>query len=318
MDNIKLVLGSMTFGPQVSEDDSYNLIKEFLESGYNEIDTAYVYNDGDSEKILGSVLEDTTQSSISLATKIHPRITGKLDANAVYLQFNESLERLKRDSIDVLYFHFPDKNTPIESALNACNELYQAGKIKELGLSNFPSWMIVDIWHLCDKNGWLKPSIYEGRYNALSRNVEKELFPAIRKLKMRFYAYNPLAGGLLTGKHLSFEEVPEEGRFARLKSYRQRYWKKSFIDSINVLSVECRDMDIQPVEAAFRWLVHHSNLSFSDGDAIIMGASSTLQLRSNMLSVQKDPLPKRIIEAFDEAWGETKADSPEYFNFYSK
>ena len=82
--------------------------------------------------------------------------------------------------------------------------------------------MVVDIWHIC-KNGWLQPTVYQGRYNGLSRNVELELFPAIRKLGIRFYAYNPLAGGMLTGKHLNYEELPQQGRFARLQSYRDRY-----------------------------------------------------------------------------------------------
>lgn len=314
----KLIFGTMNFGPQVNTQDSLKMVKHFLNLGYNEIDTAYVYNEGETEKILGTVLSQIPENSLSVATKVNPRITGKLDADAVKMQFNESLRRLKKDMVDVLYFHFPDAQTPVESALEACNQLYQQGKIKEFGLSNFPAWKVVDIWHLCKEHGWLVPAVYQGRYNGLSRNVESELFPAIRKLGIRFYAYNPLAGGMLTGKHLNFEESPKPGRFERLKSYRDRYWKKSYFEAVNFLSSKCKELNIPPVEAAYRWLGFHSYLDPSKKDGIIIGASTISQLEQNLSVLKKGRLPEEIISAFDAAWGEAETDSPEYFNFYSR
>ena len=316
MDRMKLILGTMNYGPQVDEKNGLVMLDHFLATGYNEIDSAYVYNGGDTDRILGAILDKAKNSNISIATKVHPRITGKLDAQAIELQFTESLKRMKREAVDVLYFHFPDRYTPVQSALEAANELFKQGRIKELGLSNYPAWMVVDIWHYCMQNDLLEPSIYQGMYNGLSRNVEKELFPALRKLGMKFYAFNPLAGGLLTGKHLNFNDMPESGRFNRLKSYRDRYWKQSFFDTVNYLSTECKKMDIKPAEAAFRWLVNHSQLNASLGDGIIIGASSLEQLQQNMLSTQKGNLPERIVKAFDVAWTEAKAESPEYFRFF--
>lgn len=306
----------MNFGPQVRENDSLKMVKQFMTSGNKELDTAYVYNNGDTEIILGSVLTNLTTNDFSIATKVHPRITGKLDSEAVNLQFSESLKRLGTEKVDILYFHFPDAVTPVEDALKSMNTLYEKGKIKEFGLSNFPAWMVVNIWHICKNNGWLCPSVYQGRYNALSRNVETELFPALRQLNMRFYAYNPLAGGMLTGKYMSFEEQPQQGRFVRLQSYRKRYWKKSYFDAVNIVTSKCKEYNIAPMEAAYRWLANNSLLDGREGDGIIVGASSMIQLEQNMATLQKGSLPQPVIDVLDIAWSEAKVESPEYFEFF--
>ena len=176
--------------------------------------------------------------------------------------------------------------------------------------------MVVDIWHKCKRHGWLCPSVYQGRYNALSRNVEPELMPALRQLNIRFYAYNPLAGGMLTGKHLSYEEQPLKGRFARLQSYRKRYWKKSYFDAVNIVSNTCKEYKIAPVEAAYRWLANHSLLDYSKNDGIIVGTSSMIQLEQNMAALHKGELPQQLVDALDLAWTEAKCESPEYFDFF--
>jgi len=313
---IKLILGTMNFGPQVNDEDSLKMVNQFIASGNNELDAAFVYNNGDTEKILGSILSNLTINDISIATKIHPRISGKLDADAVNFQFSESLKRMGLEKVDILYFHFPDANTSFEDALKAVNSLYENGKIKEFGLSNFPAWMVVDIWHICKTNGWLCPSVYQGRYNALSRNVEPELMPALRQLNIRFYAYNPLAGGMLTGKHMNFEEQPQQGRFARLQSYRKRYWKKSYFDAVNIVSSICKEYSIAPVEAAYRWLANYSLLDCDRNDGIIVGASSLIQLEQNMKALHKGELPQQIVDSLDAAWSEAKCESPEYFEFF--
>lgn len=317
MERIKLVLGSMNFGPQVNKEEAKEMIQYFLKTGNNEVDTAYVYNEGETEIILGEVLPEINQE-VSIATKIHPRITGKLDRDAIRSQFSQSLERMGLNHVDILYFHFPDKLTPIDEALEECTQLYEQGKIKELGLSNFPAWKVVDIWHLCDKNNWIKPTVYQGMYNSLCRNVEPELFPALRHLGIRFYAYNPLAGGILSGKHTKFEEPPMAGRFSRLQSYRNRYWKKNYFEAVNVLLIACQQEAIHPVDAAFRWLSNHSCLDKDKSDGIIIGASSLTQLEQNIKSSAGSALPENILEAFNDAWNEAKPDSPDYFQFFSK
>ena len=312
---VNMILGTMTFGPQVDEDTAQKMLDVFLASGHNEIDTAYVYNDGSSEEILGNILKNKSRNSYHVATKVNPRVTGKLDADAINMQFTESLRRLSVDSADVLYLHFPDPSTPIEVTLAACAQLYRQGKFLELGLSNFPAWLVVDIWHICKSNGWPVPTVYQGVYNAFSRKVEDELFDALRRLGIRFYAYNPLAGGIMAGKYKDYNEMPSPGRFTYRPNYKDRYWKKSFFDALEILFSVCGKEGVKMVDAAYRWLAFHSCMDGGDGDGILLGASRLEQLEQNLTAIGNGPLPGSILSAFDDAWEETKAESPAYFRF---
>lgn len=310
---MKIVLGTMNFGPQLDLEASRTMTESFLKTGFNELDTAYVYNGGDTERYLGEILPKL--DGYYLATKVHPRITGKLDRDTILMEFNESLHRMNRDKVDLLYFHFPDGKTPIDEALETIAELHEQGKVKELGLSNYPAWQVIDIAYKCDKVGCPRPTVYQGMYNALCRNVEPELFPAIRSLGMRFYAFNPLAGGMLTGKHQHFEDVPQPGRFARLESYRKRYWKQSYFEAVEAIKQACNTECIPMAEAAYRWLCCHSMMDAGKGDGILLGASRLEQMEQNMAAAGKDPLPQNILEAMDAAWEIARPDSPAYFKF---
>ena len=232
MKKVNLILGTMTFGESVFSPDVKKFINTYLDAGYNQLDTAYVYNEGNCERLLGEALKDIDSPYI-IATKVNPRISGKLDGEAAYKQINESLARLGRDCVDIIYLHFPDPATPVISVLEACADLHEQGKFKELGLSNFPAWMVADVWHICDKHGWVKPTIYQGIYNPLTRKAEIELNACLDHYGMRFYAFNPMAGGLLTGRYGKFEDTPTDGRFTHRPNYQGRYWKKSYFDAVD-------------------------------------------------------------------------------------
>lgn len=315
---MNLIFGSMNFGPQIDKVTGKNMISTFLEKGYREIDTAFVYNEGSTERMLGEIFAESAFSNVSIATKVNPRVSGNLGRESVYFQLNESLSRLGVKYVDVLYLHMPDPYTPIEETLQACAELFNEGKIGELGLSNFPAWMVSDIWHICKKNGWPVPSVYQGLYNAVSRKAESELFDCLRRLNIRFYAFNPLAGGLLTGKHLNYDNPPAPGRFARLASYRKRYWKEAYFDAINLINHKCESLGIKTAHAAYRWLAYHSKLNAASGDGIIVGASSIGQLTENISSINQGELPSELVEAIDDGWVAAMLESPNYFYFYEK
>lgn len=313
---INLILGTMTFGEQLFEDDVVDIMKFYLESGYEEIDTAYVYNNGKCEELLGLCFDCLKPVNAKIATKVNPRITGRLDGDAVRMQFPESLKRMGIDKVDILYLHFPDKNTPIESALEVCNEFYKEGKFGELGLSNFPAWLVSYAYHVCKEHGWMLPSVYEGVYNPLSRNAERELNECLNAYGMRFNAYNPLAGGLLTNKYTNFDEEPVYGRFTNRPNYQGRYWKKSYFDGIHLVKQACEKEEIDIVIATYRWMAFHSMLSEKRGDGIIMGFSRFSQLQQNIKAIKQGPLPQSIVEAFHQAWEFCKSDAPEYFSYY--
>lgn len=305
----------MTFGPQVNFENSREMLKLFASQNYTEIDTAYVYNEGETEKILGTILNEFHDNGFKIATKVNPRITGKLNGHAVKLQFEESLKRLQTNEVDILYLHFPDPNTPITEALEKCADYYEKGMFKELGLSNFPAWMVIEIYYLCKERGWPLPTVYQGMYNALSRKCENELFSALRKYHIRFYAYNPLAGGILSGRYTEHSEKPAQGRFTFRPNYQNRYWKKSFFNIIKQLMHKCKEAQVSVPEASLRWLAWHSFLDPDKQDGILIGASKINHLKQNLNAINNGPLPQSLAEFFSTVWPEIKADAPEYFRF---
>ena len=316
MEKVKLILGTMTFGESVFNPQAGEFINAFLDAGYEELDTAYVYNDGTCERLLGEVLPGLGRP-YRIATKVNPRISGRLDGEAAYKQVNESLERMNLPSVDTVYLHFPDPKTPVESVLEAMADLHRQGKYKELGLSNFPAWMVTDVWHICDSRGWVKPTVFQGIYNPLTRKAETELNACLNHFGMRFYAYNPLAGGLLTGRYGAFEDDPTDGRFTHRPNYQKRYWKKSFFEAVDFIRKAGEKYGINTIEATYRWLAFHSMLDGSRGDAILIGASKLGHLQQNMDTLKAGPLPEEMVQAFEQAWAVTKADSPEYFTLYT-
>ena len=315
MANINLVLGTMTFGESVFLPEAAEFVRTFLDAGNTELDTAYVYNEGSCERILGEVLP-SMDCAYRVATKVNPRITGKLDDEAAYLQVNESLRRMRLESVDTVYLHFPDPASPVESVLSAMDELHSQGKYRELGLSNFPAWMVADVCRLCELNHWVQPTVYEGIYNPLTRGAETELNACLDFFGMRFYAYNPLAGGLLTGRYSSYDEAPTDGRFTHRPNYQKRYWKPSFFEAVNMLKDSCSVEGLSIIDATYRWLAYHSMLSGGRGDAIIIGASSIKHLKQNMMAIDAGPLPDSLVSAFASAWAMCRADSPQYFTLY--
>lgn len=315
MDRMKVVLGTMTFGESVFVPEVGEFLRIYREAGGTELDTAYVYNEGQCERLLGEALAEDG-NPFKIATKVNPRISGRLDGAAAYKQVNESLERLRVACVDTVYLHFPDPATPVESVLEAMADLHRQGKFRELGLSNFPAWMVADVWRLCEREGWVRPTVYEGMYNPLARRAEGELKACLDRFGMRFYAYNPMAGGLLTGRYGKFEDVPGDGRFTHRPNYQKRYWKKNCFEALEIIKTAAAEFGMGPVEATYRWLAHHSMLDAARGDAIIVGASKAGHLRQNLAAAAAGPLPEGLLPAFGGAWDICKADSPEYFTLY--
>lgn len=310
---IDIVLGTMTFGEQIFE-EADSIINAFLESGYNRLDTAYVYNDGLSEEILGKILKKVSRERVLIDTKVNPRVTGRLDANAIKMQLETSLNRLGTDYVNTLYLHFPDKNVPLEETLMETDNLYRHGQIRELGLSNYSAEMVERAYLICEENGWICPTVYEGLYNPLSRKIEI-LESTLEKYGIRLYSYNPLAGGILTDKYHSYEENPSEGRFTHRPNYQNRYWKKSYFIAKELVDSVCRKYSISLIEASFRWLAYSSMLNIQRNDGIIIGVSKPHHLQVNIECIKKGILPHEVADAFNEAWEICREDAPDYYRF---
>jgi len=309
----RVILGTMTIGNQVDAPAASELVGSFLGAGRTEIDTAYGYSEGATERILGTVLGASARGAYAIATKANPTSKGSLSAEAVTAQLTESLERLRIPSVDLFYLHQPDPKTPVQVTLAACDRLGRQGKFRELGLSNYASWQVAHIVHLCKEEGWIRPTVYQGMYNGVTRDVERELFPCLRELGLRFYAYNPMAGGLLSGRYRGGGNKPQEGRFAVYGFYADRYWKSSYLGAAEKIAAACDREGIPPAHAALRWMMHHSALDGSHGDGAILGASRPAQLKENLAACAEGPLPGSVVDAFSAAWEMARPDCPKYF-----
>ena len=150
-------------------------------------------------------------------------------------------------------------------------------------------------------------------YNAITRDVERELLPCLADYAMAFYVYNPLAGGLLTGKHQQLEANPAPGRFDGNAEYQRRYWNSAYFDAVKRFCNVCEQEDIDPANAAIRWLVHHSDLQANKQDGVIIGASSIEHFDTNHAAMGDEPLPDNIVESLQEGWEAARPVCIKYF-----
>ena len=310
---MKQILGTMTFGDQVDQDTAQSMLDVFLASGQHELDTAYQYCDGRTEKLLGVLLPPEKRKGLYIASKVNPWDGEGLQPEEIKKQFEEILRRLGRDSIDLLYLHSPDLETPVVRTLECCFELYQQGKFRDFGLSNYASWQVAEVVEICRREGWMEPIVYQGMYNALTRDVERELFPCLRNYGISFNAYNPLAGGLLTGKYKSLDDFPDSGRFSENKGYQGRYWKQDYFEVLQKLGEACKEHGLTPTQAAMSWLVNHSLLDSEQGDGIIIGVTKIEHLKANMAASKSAPLDQAILDILDQGWEIIKPNCFRYF-----
>ena len=314
---VHIVLGTMTFGPRMDAAGAARAVADFIAAGAGagELDTAFMYGGGETETILGEVLAERGWDGITVATKAHPNAaagTPSLRPEELERQLTGSLRRLQRDAVDLFYLHSPDNETPLEQTLEACARLHAAGKFRRLGMSNYAAWQVADAHHICKRNGWPLPAVYQGMYNAVTRDVEPELLPCLRHLGMSFYAYNPLAGGLLTGRYVGAEEMPGSGRFHDMANYRPRYWQPSYLSAMAGVQEACAAAGVSMTAAALAWMHHHSGLVAAAGDAVILGASTREQLAANLAACRAAPLDTAVVAAFDAAWETCRPDCPRY------
>ena len=166
---------------------------------------------------------------------------------------------------------------------------------------------MAQVCELCKQNGWKKPDVYQGIYNALYRAVEPELFPCLRHYGVAFYNFNPLAGGFLTSRYKREDRDGEgntEGRYNKNthvgKMYRIRYMNELFFEALDLLRLVAKAHGLTEAECALRWNVHYSRMKREYGDKIIIGASSTKHLEENLIDLEKGPLPEDVVKALDE------------------
>lgn len=327
--NNRVILGLMTFGPdeetgaRITDVAEFGKVLDIFQGrGYPEVDTARMYIGGKQEAFTRAV--GWQKRGLTLATKVqYPRDHGDNTADKVVASVETSLTDLGTDKVDLLYLHAADRGTPFAETLSAIDQLHKAGKFVNFGISNFTAFEVAEIVMACRHNGWVRPTVYQAMYNAITRSIETELVPACRRYGLDIVVYNPLAGGLFSGKVKSKDMVPADGRFSDSsanigKLYRNRYFKDSTFRALKTVeeAVE-RHPGLTLIETALRWTVHHSALrpaSKGGNDGVIIGVSSAAQLEDNLNSLEKGPLPDDVVKALDEAWAINKGETANYFH----
>jgi aryl-alcohol dehydrogenase-like predicted oxidoreductase len=271
----KLAVGTMNFGKRTDAAESDRIVKRALERGVTWFDTANVYVDGTSEKILGKALSKDRDRAI-VATKVgFLRVDGKpegLRPERVLRAIDESLERLAMPFVDLYYLHVPDRATPIEETLSAMHEIVRAGKAKAWGVSNFASWQILEMNQICEARGMPKPAVAQQMYNPMIRQLDVEYFAFAKKHPIHTTIYNPLAGGLLAGKH-SRGEPPKGSRFDGNALYKKRYWTDRMFDFVDALADIAKDEGVSLVDLAYAWVSARNGV-----DSVILGPGTVAHL----------------------------------------
>jgi aflatoxin B1 aldehyde reductase len=307
----------MTIPNQTDQATATTMIKNMIAAGFTHLDSARMYSKGACEETLGKIFKEHPElrEQTTIASKVNPfpGFDESFTPESVSQQVDKILAALQIDCIDLLYLHAPDTKNPIEPTLDMLHTLQQAGKFKAFGLSNYSAWEVSYIHSYCTQKGYAVPTVYQGMYNAITRDIERELVQCCKKLSISIYIYNPLAGGMLTGKHTSFAAEPDDGRFKGNKMYQDRFWKESYFKALDIIKEKCDASDISMAAAALRWARYHSELSGDRGDCIILGASKLGHLDTNLSSVAGGPLPDDVVAAMDEAWASVKPDCPIYF-----
>jgi len=314
MSTPSIIFGTIVFGftdpsqAAVVAQPYFDILKAH---GVTRLDTARRY--GNAEEVIGNM--NLESQGFVVDTKVFSFGPGAHKPEKIAESVRTSLDKLKLKKVDVMFLHAPERTTPIEEAVKGMNDLYQQGLYARFGVSNFTAAEVAEVVAVSDKHGWVRPTVYQGNYNAITRLNEDELFPLLRKEKIAFHAYSPLAGGCRAGKTTNANRHnPEPGRMTgpAAARYQGWYFKDSYFNALDKYLEFVKKHNLTPTEVAARWLAHHSYLSAAYGDAIIVGASRVDQLETNLQEIERGPLPAEVAQFVSNLWAEIKKDAPPY------
>ena len=261
-----LCLGTMMFGGATDEAESRRILDVAFERGFTFVDTADVYTEGRSEEIVGRAMLGRRDAFV-LATKLG-NATGPgahergLSRRRTMRACEESLRRLGADFIDIYYLHREDLDTPLEETVRAMADLVRAGKIRYFGLSNFRSWRVAAVAHLCDTAGIDRPVVSQPYYNAMNRGPEAEHLPACAHYGLGVVPYSPLARGVLTGKYDPDAPPPDESRAARGdKRLAQTEWRPESLRAAREIAAHAARRGMTAGQFATNWVLANPHVT---------------------------------------------------------
>lgn len=286
----ELCLGTMTFGGsgyweaigRLHEDEVTHLLKIAIDRGINFIDTANAYSEGLSEILLGKALKNNgiSRQSVVIATKVRLRMgpgANQVGLSRLHISdsVDESLQRLDTSHIDLLYIHGVDPLTPLEETMRGLEDVVRSGRVRYLGVSNHPAWMMMKANGIADKMGWTKFVASQNYYTIASRDIEREIVPMALSEGIGIMPWSPLAGGFLSGKFTRGNSIAGESRrdtfdfppIDKVKAY----------DIIDVMNRIGKNYNASVARVALAWMLTKPGVT-----SIIIGAKKEDQLIDNI------------------------------------
>jgi len=282
----ELCLGCMTFGRELDEAGSKEIIARFLDEGGNFLDTADVYERGVSEEITGRALKEVPREDVVLATKVRfpmgdgPNDVG-LSRKHVTAGCDASLKRLGIDHIDLYQVHCWDAATPLEETLSALTDLVRAGKVRYIGVSNFTAWQLMKSLYTSELHGFEKFVSLQPQYSLVERNIENEVLPVCREEGLGVIPWSPLGGGFLSGKYSRDERPPEGSRIASAEEWQDEYWDRRATErnwnTLEAVGKIAEETGKSYAQISLNWLLRQEGVT-----APIIGARTMEQLEDNL------------------------------------
>ncbi len=315
----RLCLGTMTFGLQCDEAQSHAILHAAAEGGIDFLDTADVYplggdtkTVGRSEEIIGRWLKGNRHNYI-IATKCVGRMGRNrwdqgMSRKHILDAIEASLKRLGTDYIDLYQLHGYDPSTPMDEALEALDTVVRHGKARYVGVSNWPAYKLARALGRSEVKQLAKIVSVQPRYNLLFRLFERDLLPLCQEEGIGVIPYNPLAGGLLTGKHKPGAPPPEGTRFTLGNAggmYQQRYWHDREFETIEQIRKLAGDAGMNLTTLAVAWVLAHPAIT-----SPIIGASRPEQLKDSLAAAETtlDAALKTKLDEITHAWRAVDAE----------
>ena len=299
-----LSLGTMTFGEDIgwgsTPEAAHAILAEYLDRGGNSIDTANIYTNGHSEKIIGDFFADRPEARdrVVLGTKFYATLhpgdphAGGAGRKAMVASLEESLRRLRTDYVDLLWLHSWDPPVPLDETLRALDDLVTAGKVRHIGICNLPAWVSSRAHMIAQFRGWSPVTAMQIEYSLLERTAEGELLPMARELEIGVMPWSPLRGGKLSGKYKREGNIADSARAVVLDRPTEQEW--TVIDAVTDVATE---LDVTPAQVALAWLRGRPAVV-----STIIGARTQEQLRTNLASLAITLIPhqRHILDAASE------------------
>ena len=296
----QVCLGTMTFGREADVSQSHKIMDYFVERGGTFLDTANAYMTGRAEEVLGGWIgERKNRSSLIVATKVYGKMgPGPNDSGLgrahVLDAVDASLRRLGTDYIDLYQIHRFDPDVPMEETLRALDDIVASGKVRYIGCSNLKGWHLQRFLEISDDRLQRRFASIQPIYNALNRGIELEVLEICENEGLGVIPYNPLAGGMLTGKYKRGAELPTGARLEANEIYHKRYYTDLTFDVVERFVADAAARGVTPAQLALAWSLAEPRVT-----APILGARTIEQIKDSLegINIRLNPEERAKVPA---------------------